>query len=185
MTPKSLLRHKRCVSDLAELAQTSSFHRVLYETAPSPADQQVERVILCSGKVYYDLWDQREKLGVTDKVALIRLEELAPFPETVLSAELGRYGAKARFIWAQEEPRNMGAWFFVAPRIENSDGGAGQGAAAAGLCRPASLGFDRDRQPCRARARAARADRGGLHALVTSKVRLGSRTPEACVVRRL
>jgi 2-oxoglutarate dehydrogenase E1 component len=119
MTPKSLLRHKRCVSSLDELAAGSSFHRVLWEAAPSDADAAVERVVLCSGKVYYDLLQAREDKGLDGKVALVRLEELAPFPEEALLAELNRYGKGVRLVWCQEEPRNMGAWFFVAPRIEN------------------------------------------------------------------
>ncbi len=119
MTPKSLLRHKRCVSSLAEMGPGTSFHRVMYETPPGPADAEVERVVMCSGKVFYDLQQAREERGQDGKVALIRLEELAPFPEEVLTAELARYSANARYIWCQEEPRNMGAWFFVAPRAEN------------------------------------------------------------------
>ncbi len=119
MTPKSLLRHKRCVSTLDELSPGSSFHRVLWETPPSDADQSIERVVLCSGKVYYDLLQAREDQGLDGKVALIRLEQLAPFPEEALEGELRRYSKSARFIWCQEEPRNMAGWFFVAPRIEN------------------------------------------------------------------
>ncbi len=119
MTPKSLLRHKRCVSTLDDLALGSSFHRVLWETPPSDADHAVERVVLCSGKIYYDLLQAREDLWLDGKVALIRLEQLAPFPEEALEIELKRYSATAKYVWCQEEPRNMGAWFFVAPRIEN------------------------------------------------------------------
>jgi 2-oxoglutarate dehydrogenase E1 component len=74
---------------------------------------------MCTGKVYYDLLQAREDKALDGKVALIRLEQLAPFPEEVLEAELKRYAKTARFVWCQEEPRNMGAWFFVAPRIEN------------------------------------------------------------------
>jgi 2-oxoglutarate dehydrogenase E1 component len=113
------LRHKRCVSTLDELSLGSSFHRVMWENPPSDADQLVDRVILCSGKVFYDLQQAREERGLDSKVALIRLEQLAPFPEQVLEPELRRYNPSARFIWCQDEPRNMGGWFFVAPRIEN------------------------------------------------------------------
>jgi 2-oxoglutarate dehydrogenase E1 component len=119
MTPKSLLRHKRCVSSLADMAAGTAFHRVMYETPPAEADAQVERVILCTGKVYYDLLQAREERGLDGKVALVRLEEIAPFPEQALEGELRRYPTTARYVWAQEEPRNMGAWFFVAPRTEN------------------------------------------------------------------
>jgi 2-oxoglutarate dehydrogenase E1 component len=97
----------------------SGFHRVLYDTPPGEADALVERVILCSGKVYYDLQQAREDRGLAERVALVRLEELAPFPEKALAEEIGRYPTGARYVWCQEEPRNMGAWFFVAPRIEN------------------------------------------------------------------
>ena len=119
MTPKSLLRHKRCVSTLDELALGSSFHRILWEAPPSEADRSIERVVLCSGKVYYDLLQAREDKWLDGKVALIRLEQLAPFPEDALQLELKRYSPTAKYIWCQEEPRNMGGWFFVAPRIEN------------------------------------------------------------------
>ncbi len=119
MTPKSLLRHKRCVSTLEDMGPGTSFHRVMYDRPPSDADQAIERVVMCSGKVYYDLLAAREDQGLDDKVALIRLEQLAPFPEDALNEELQRYPATASFIWCQEEPRNQGAWFFVAPRIEN------------------------------------------------------------------
>lgn len=118
-TPKSLLRHKRCVSSLAEMGPGTSFHRVMWENPPSEADRAVERVILCTGKVYYDLVAAREEAGLEGKIALIRLEQLAPFPEDALTAELARYRPEATYVWCQEEPRNMGAWFFVAPRLEN------------------------------------------------------------------
>jgi 2-oxoglutarate dehydrogenase E1 component len=118
MTPKSLLRLRQCVSSLEEMGPGSSFHRVMYEKPPSPADLEVKRVILCSGKVYYDLFSRRAELGLADVVALTRLEQLAPFPDRVLAEELRRYSKDAQVIWCQEEPRNMGAWSFVAPRIE-------------------------------------------------------------------
>ena len=119
MTPKSLLRHKRCVSTLEDMGPNSGFHRILWENPPGPQDEAVERVVLSAGKVYYDLLAAREERGLDGKVALLRLEELAPFPEEPVAEELQRYPADARFVWCQEEPRNMGAWFFVAPRIEN------------------------------------------------------------------
>jgi 2-oxoglutarate dehydrogenase E1 component len=118
MTPKSLLRLRQCVSSLEEMGPGSSFHRIMYEKPPSPADLEVKRVILCSGKVYYDLFSRRAELGLADVVALTRLEQLAPFPDRVLAEELRRYSKDAQLIWCQEEPRNMGAWSFVAPRIE-------------------------------------------------------------------
>ncbi|MDH3661488.1 MAG: 2-oxoglutarate dehydrogenase E1 component [Alphaproteobacteria bacterium] len=118
MTPKSLLRHKRCTSPFADMTTGSSFHRVMYEQPPSKADQKVERVVLCSGKVFYDLQDARAEKGLDDRVALMRLEQLAPFPGEVLAEELLRYKNSVSLIWCQEEPRNMGAWSFVAPRLE-------------------------------------------------------------------
>ena len=118
MTPKSLLRHKRCVSTLDDMVDGTSFHRVMYEKPPSAADEDVRRIVLCSGKVYYDLVARREELGLDDQVALIRLEQLAPFPDKVLGEELARYSKQVDVVWCQEEPRNMGAWFFVAPLIE-------------------------------------------------------------------
>ena len=119
MTPKSLLRHKRCVSSFEDMAPGTSFHRVMFDTPPSEADKDVERVVMCTGKVYYDLLQAREERGLDGKVALLRLEQLAPFPEKALIEELRRFPLTASYVWCQEEPRNMGAWFFVAPRIEN------------------------------------------------------------------
>ncbi|MBM3583855.1 MAG: 2-oxoglutarate dehydrogenase E1 component [Alphaproteobacteria bacterium] len=116
MTPKSLLRHKACVSTLADMGPGTSFHRVLYENAaPAPA-QDVERVVLCSGKVFFDLEEARNAANA-HHVAIVRLEQLAPFPEEALGEELAKY-PKADVVWCQEEPKNMGAWTFVDPRIE-------------------------------------------------------------------
>ncbi len=119
MTPKSLLRHKLCVSTLQDMGEGTSFHRVMYDSAPDGKDEEIERVVFCSGKVYYDLYQHREDEGLQDKVALVRLEQIAPFPEEAIETELRRYGDGVQGIWCQEEPRNQGAWFFVAPRLEN------------------------------------------------------------------
>jgi 2-oxoglutarate dehydrogenase E1 component len=116
MTPKSLLRHKRAVSSLADMAEESSFHRVLPETEKIAARAKVKRVVLCTGKVYYDLVEERGQRDIND-VAVLRVEQLAPFPVTALGDELKKY-PKADVVWCQEEPMNMGAWTFVAPRIE-------------------------------------------------------------------
>ncbi|MCZ8376514.1 MAG: 2-oxoglutarate dehydrogenase E1 component [Beijerinckiaceae bacterium] len=123
MTPKSLLRHKRCVSDLAELAEGTSFHRILKDDAElgrAPLklkpDAKIRRVILCSGKVYYDLLEDREKRGIDD-VYILRVEQLYPFPLKSIVAELSRF-KKADVVWCQEEPKNMGAWSFVEPYSE-------------------------------------------------------------------
>jgi 2-oxoglutarate dehydrogenase E1 component len=115
MTPKSLLRHKLCVSPLAQLGPGSSFHRVLPE-ADDIAAKDVRRVVLCSGKVYFDLLQARAERKLNN-VALLRLEQLYPFPDKTLAAELGHY-PKAEVVWCQEEPRNMGAWQFIEHRIE-------------------------------------------------------------------
>ncbi|WP_316178862.1 MULTISPECIES: 2-oxoglutarate dehydrogenase E1 component [unclassified Bradyrhizobium] len=124
MTPKSLLRHKRAVSRLEELAKGTTFHRILYDDAQMQADDktklvpddQIRRIVLCSGKVYYDLYDEREKRGLND-VYLMRVEQLYPVPLKALVAELGRF-KNAEVVWCQEEPRNMGAWHFIEPYIE-------------------------------------------------------------------
>jgi 2-oxoglutarate dehydrogenase E1 component len=118
MTPKSLLRHKMAVSALAELGPGTTFHRVLPEHAKVAADAKVNRVVLCAGKVYYDLLEEREKRGARD-VALIRVEQLYPFPKRTVEKELARY-KNAEVAWCQEEPKNMGAWSFVEHRIEDA-----------------------------------------------------------------
>ncbi|MFP3920688.1 MAG: 2-oxoglutarate dehydrogenase E1 component [Dichotomicrobium sp.] len=124
MTPKSLLRHKRVVSSLADLGPGSTFHRVLWDDGDKGengakklvSDDQIKRVVLCSGKVYFDLLEEREKRGIDD-IYLMRLEQLYPFPARALITELGRFKG-AEMLWCQEEPKNMGAWTFVEPNIE-------------------------------------------------------------------
>jgi 2-oxoglutarate dehydrogenase E1 component len=124
MTPKSLLRHKRCVSDLSDLAEGSTFHRVLRDDAETrkgeaiklAKDAKIRRVVLCSGKVYYDLYEDREKRGIDD-VYLLRVEQLYPFPLKSLANELARFKG-ADIVWCQEEPKNMGSWSFVEPYLE-------------------------------------------------------------------
>jgi 2-oxoglutarate dehydrogenase E1 component len=123
MTPKSLLRHKRCVSTLAEISEGTSFHRVLEDDAQGSTDgirlvkdDKIRRVVICTGKVYYDLLEEREKRGVDD-VYLMRVEQLYPFPAKSLAAELSRF-KKADVVWCQEEPKNMGSWTFVEPYLE-------------------------------------------------------------------
>ena len=126
MTPKSLLRHKKAVSTLAELGPDSCFHRLLWDDAETPGpqkttirlakDDEIRRVILCTGKVYFDLLEDREKRGVND-VYLMRLEQLYPFPAKALHGELARF-PNAQIVWCQEEPKNMGAWAFIQPYVE-------------------------------------------------------------------
>jgi 2-oxoglutarate dehydrogenase E1 component len=125
MTPKSLLRHKRAISTLAEMGPGSSFHRVLWDDAfykPSSTTvklkppKEIRRVLLCSGKVYYDLFEEREKRGVDD-VAILRVEQFYPFPAKALIKELEPL-KHAEVVWVQEEPKNMGGWSFMEPNLE-------------------------------------------------------------------
>jgi 2-oxoglutarate dehydrogenase E1 component len=124
MTPKSLLRHKRAISRLDELGATATFHRILYDDAQMLPDEKIKlvpddkikRVVLCSGKVYYDLYEEREKRGIDD-VYIMRVEQLYPVPLKALVQELGRFKG-AEVVWCQEEPRNMGAWHFIEPYLE-------------------------------------------------------------------
>ena len=108
MSPKSLLRHPMAVSSLEELS-TGVFHNVIGEVDELDADK-VERVVFCSGKVYYELLDQRRKNEQTN-VAIIRIEQLYPFPEDELKAEIAKYQHVKQFVWCQEEPQNQGAWY--------------------------------------------------------------------------
>ncbi len=124
MTPKSLLRHKRVISTLEDMGPGSSFRRVMWDSAEGLPDQliklkpdnEIKRVVLCTGKVYYDLYAAREELGIDD-VYLMRVEQLYPFPARTLMKELGRFD-QAEMIWCQEEPKNMGAWTFMEPNLE-------------------------------------------------------------------
>jgi 2-oxoglutarate dehydrogenase E1 component len=124
MTPKSLLRHKRAVSRLDEMGPGTTFHRLLWDDAqllPDEKiklvpDEKVRRVVLCSGKVYYDLYEERELRGIDD-IYLLRVEQLYPVPVKALVTELARF-KQAEIIWCQEEPRNQGAWHFIEPYIE-------------------------------------------------------------------
>ncbi len=122
MTPKSLLRHKKCVSTLDDMALGSTFHRVLWDDMDARLNgglkksQDMRRVVMCSGKVYYDLIEARQAASLDD-VYIMRLEQLYPFPTGRLLAELAAY-AHCEMLWCQEEPRNMGAWTFVEPEIE-------------------------------------------------------------------
>jgi 2-oxoglutarate dehydrogenase E1 component len=115
--PKSLLRHKLAVSKLDEMGPGTSFHRVIPETHEMVPDAEVKRVVLCTGKVYYDLVQEREARGLKD-VVIVRVEQLYPFPRTSVTRELSRY-KNADVVWCQEEPKNMGYWFFVDRRIED------------------------------------------------------------------
>ncbi len=127
MTPKSLLRHKRCVSQLQEFGPGSQFHRVLWDNAENEAggsiklkaDDKIKRVVLCTGKVYYDLLDERDKREQSDTY-LLRVEQLYPFPVNALSKELKRFTNVEQIVWCQEEPKNMGSWSFINEPLEET-----------------------------------------------------------------
>ncbi len=123
MTPKSLLRHPMAISAAADFETGSIFHRVLWDdaqkgnsTAVLKPDDQIRRVVLCSGKVYYDLLAERDRRGIDD-IYLLRLEQIYPVPAKSLMTELGRFKG-AEVIWCQEEPQNQGAWSFIDPNLE-------------------------------------------------------------------
>ncbi|MEO1101830.1 MAG: 2-oxoglutarate dehydrogenase E1 component [Pseudomonadota bacterium] len=125
MTPKSLLRHKLATSALEDMTSKSSFHRILWDDAETPGregkvklakDDKIRRVVMCSGKVYYDLFEAREERGIDD-VYLMRIEQFYPVPRKSMMTELKRF-KKAELVWCQEEPRNMGGWGFIRDEIE-------------------------------------------------------------------
>ena len=117
MTPKSLLRNKRCTSNIEDFNKKNTFHRILkdhaevggYGLIKLQEDKKIKKVVLCSGKIYFDLVEAREKT-TNDKVLFIRIEQLYPFPVKTLAQELKKFKKNARFFWCQEEPQNMGAW---------------------------------------------------------------------------
>ncbi|QYZ69920.1 2-oxoglutarate dehydrogenase E1 component [Neotabrizicola shimadae] len=123
MTPKSLLRHPMCVSDAGDFLDGSTFHRVLWDDAQKghssqvlKPDAEIRQVVICSGKVYYDLLAERDARGLSD-VYLLRLEQLYPVPTVSLTQELSRF-PQAQVVWCQEEPKNQGAWSFIEPELE-------------------------------------------------------------------
>ncbi len=116
VTPKSLLRHKLAVSTAADFTGDSHFMRILSDVN-GPADAEVKRLVLCSGKVAYDLMEARDKAGDTN-VSIVRIEQIYPFPSEALVERLKRMTNLEEVVWAQEEPKNNGSWFFVEPLIE-------------------------------------------------------------------
>ena len=123
MTPKSLLRHPLCISEAEDFTTGSTFHRVLWDDAQKghssarlKADTDIRRVVISSGKVYFDLLAERDRRGIDD-IYLLRLEQFYPFPAQAMSKELDRF-REAEIVWCQEEPKNQGAWAFVEPNIE-------------------------------------------------------------------
>ena len=117
MTPKSLLRNKRCTSNIEDFTKKNTFHRILndhadfkkYGLIELKEDKKIKKVIMCSGKIYFDLIEAREKIK-NREVFIIRIEQLYPFPVKNLAKELKRFKKKSKFYWCQEEPKNMGAW---------------------------------------------------------------------------
>ena len=123
MTPKSLLRHKMAVSTVDDFTTGSSFHRVLWDDAEKGnsdtklvADKKIRRTVICSGKVYYDLLEERDARGIDD-IYILRLEQFYPFPAISMVKELERF-KQAEIVWCQEEPKNQGGWNFVEPNLE-------------------------------------------------------------------
>jgi 2-oxoglutarate dehydrogenase E1 component len=114
MTPKSLLRHPQSVSSLDEFA-TAGFQTVIVDQAKN-AGRSADRIVLCSGKIYFDL-DKRRRALDREELPIIRIEQLYPFPEQALKTALSRYAPQARLVWVQEEPENMGAWWYLEPEI--------------------------------------------------------------------
>src|SRR3546814_301454 len=131
-TPKSLLRHKRCVSELAAFGPGRCFPRVIYCHNRPSEPQDAEQVVLCSGKVYYDLVEEREKRGITD-IHFLHMEQLYPFPVDALAQQLEPYKPCA-LVWCQEEPRNMGPWTHVSECIEEVSGAIGRASWRERVC---------------------------------------------------
>ncbi len=117
MTPKSLLRAKLAVSPVSEMTGESRFRTVIGEVDALAPNAEVRRVVICSGKVFYDLLTERRERGLRD-VAIVRMEQLYPFPEKTLAFTLKPYARAQHVVWCQEEPENMGGWTFVDRRIE-------------------------------------------------------------------
>lgn len=119
MTSKSLLRHPMCKSSMEEFAEGTRFARLIPEVSTTlrPADK-INRLIFCSGQVYYALARTREA-NQMDDVAIVRVEQISPFPVDLVAKEAERY-PNAKVVWAQEEPMNMGGWTYVEPRIETA-----------------------------------------------------------------
>ncbi len=117
MSPKSLLRLPEATSDVSELV-SGSFDPVLDETDPAIQPDQVKRIVFCSGKLYYELLAERKKQGASH-VALVRVEELYPYPVKEIAGVIQRYPKAKHFAWAQEEPRNQGAWTYISPRLQS------------------------------------------------------------------
>jgi 2-oxoglutarate dehydrogenase E1 component len=127
MTPKSLLRYKLATSKITDMSDGTEFHRILWDDAQSDPhktikinkDTGINRVVLCAGKVYYDLMAERDARKQKDTY-ILRVEQLYPFPSHALTKELSRFKNLEAVVWCQEEPKNMGSWSFVDPYIEEA-----------------------------------------------------------------
>jgi 2-oxoglutarate dehydrogenase E1 component len=142
MTPKSLLRHKDASSPLSEFTK-GSFQTIIPEAKEEVVKKsdKVKRVVACSGKVYYDLAKRREEKGLDD-VALVRVEQLYPFPHKAFSQELKKYSNASEVVWCQDEPQNQGAWFFVQHYIhENMLDGQRLGYSGRGASASPAVGY--------------------------------------------
>lgn len=117
-TPKNLLRERKCTSKIEDMGEGTKFKRVYPEVDPDISNNpsKVRKVVFCTGKVYFDLIDERDKRGAKD-VAVVRIEQIAPFPWDRVAEETKLYSNATQVVWCQEEPKNMGAWSFVQPRI--------------------------------------------------------------------
>ena len=130
LTPKSLLRHPRAVSSLSDLAD-HGFYKVIPDDRPEGAGTR--RILMCTGKIYWDLLARRDELGAED-MAIVRVEQLAPFPVEELRATLGGYATDTPIFWVQEEPRNMGFWHYMKLKSQRPS----LGSPLRGLTRPVS-----------------------------------------------
>ena len=115
-TPKSLLRHKEAVSDILSFTEKSKFEKIIV-SGKKENNKNVKRVIFCSGKVYYDLIEKKNNSQISETI-IIRLEQIFPFPKDLIYENIKTLSSDIQFVWCQEEPKNMGAWDFVYPLIE-------------------------------------------------------------------
>jgi 2-oxoglutarate dehydrogenase E1 component len=155
MTPKSLLRHPMAKSPASMFVGDGHFMRILSDVAPA-ADEATKRLVLCSGKVAYDLIEARDAAGLTD-TQIVRIEQLYPFPGEPLAKRIARMTALESVVWCQEEPKNNGAWFFVEPLIEDSLKAAGSTVA-----RPRYAGRNASASPATGLASRHKAEQAAL-----------------------
>jgi 2-oxoglutarate dehydrogenase E1 component len=167
LTPKSLLRHKLAVSTRADFTGDSHFRRLLSDPA-APADKAVKRLILCTGKVAYDLIEARDAAGLKD-TAIVRVEQLYPYPGDPLAARLRKMTNLEEVVWCQEEPKNQGYWFFIEDRLE-----ATMAAAGVGPARPRYAGRAESASPATGLAKRHAAEQA---ALVENALGLDTKAP--------